>query len=69
MMKTLVTTIPMPSKQPTERQTDADEALLSQEGERLIILLIKRQTDLAQRLAGWEALDESIPEVDDDLLP
>ncbi len=54
---------------PRDLEMDADEALLSQEGERLIIVPIKRQTDLAQLLAGWQALDEPIPEVDDDLLP
>lgn len=54
---------------PRDLELDADEAILSKEGERLIIEPIKRRMDLATLLAGWEALDEPIPEVDDDLLP
>lgn len=54
---------------PRDLEMDADEAILSKEGERLIIEPIKRRADLATLLASWEALDESVPEVDDDLLP
>lgn len=54
---------------PRDLEMDADEAILSKEGERLIIEPIKSRTDLATLLAGWEALDEPVLEVDDGLLP
>ncbi len=54
---------------PRDLELDADEAILSKEGERLIIEPVKRRPDLATLLAGWEALDESLPAVDEGLLP
>ena len=54
---------------PRDLELNADEAILSKEGERLIIEPVKRRPDLATLLAGWEALDESLPAVDEGLLP
>ena len=54
---------------PRERELDADEAIVRKDGERLIVEPVKRRPDLATLLAGWEALDEPIPDADEGLLP
>ncbi len=54
---------------PRELELDADEAIISKEGERLIIQPVKRRPNLSSLLAEWETLDEPIPAVDDGLLP
>ena len=54
---------------PRELELDADEAIIRKDGERLIVEPVKRRTDLATLLAGWEPLDETIPDVDEGLLP
>ncbi|WP_295585700.1 AbrB/MazE/SpoVT family DNA-binding domain-containing protein [uncultured Lamprocystis sp.] len=50
-------------------ELDADEAIVSKDGERLIVEPVKRRPDLATLLAGWTPLDESLPAVDEGLLP
>lgn len=54
---------------PRDLELAADEALVRKDGERLIIEPAKRQPDLATLLAGWEPLDEPIPDADEGLLP
>ena len=54
---------------PREMELDADEAIIRRDGERLIIEPVKRQPNLATLLAGWEPLDESLPDVDEGLPP
>jgi len=50
---------------PREFELDADEATNRRDGERLIVEPVKRRPDLAWLLAGWEPLDEPLPDVDD----
>ena len=54
---------------PRELELDADEAIVRQDGERLIVEPVKRRPDIAILLAGWEPLDEPLPDVDQGLLP
>lgn len=54
---------------PRELELDADEAIVRKDGERLIVEPVKRRPDLATLLAGWEPLDEPIPDADEGLLP
>lgn len=53
---------------PRELELDADEAIVSRDGDRLIIEPVKRQQNLAQLLAGWEPLNERFPDVDNGLI-
>ena len=48
---------------------DADEAIVRKEGERLIVEPVNRRPNIATLLAGWEPLDESLPDADEGLLP
>lgn len=54
---------------PRALELDADEAIVRKDGDRLIVEPVRRRSDLATLLAGWEPLDEALPDVDDDLLP
>ena len=54
---------------PRELELDADEAIIRKDGERLIIEPVKHRPDLATLLAGWGPLDETLPDVDESLLP
>ena len=54
---------------PRELELDADEAIIRKDGERLIVEPVKRRPDLATLLAGWAMLDETLPDVDEGLLP
>ncbi|WP_373506428.1 antitoxin [Thiocapsa sp.] len=54
---------------PRELELDADEAIIRKDGECLIIEPVKRRPDLAKLLAGWGTLDETLPDVDEGLLP
>lgn len=54
---------------PRELELDADEAIVRKDGDRLIVEPVRRRPDLATLLAGWEPLDEILPDVDDGLLP
>lgn len=54
---------------PRELELDADEAIVRKDGERLIVEPLKRRPDIATLLAGWEPLDEPLPDVDQGLLP
>jgi antitoxin VapB len=54
---------------PRELELDADEATIRRDGERLIVEPVKRRPDLATLLAGWEPLDEPLPDADQGLLP
>ena len=46
-------------------ELDADEAIVRKDGARLIAEPVKRRPDLATLLAGWEPLDEPIPDADE----
>jgi antitoxin VapB len=50
-------------------ELDADEAILRKEGACLIVEPVRRRSDLATLLAGWEPLDEILADVDEGLLP
>ena len=54
---------------PRELELDADEAIVRKDGDRLIVEPVRRRPDLAALLAGWEPLDEILPDVDEGLLP
>ena len=54
---------------PRDLELDADEAIISKDGERLIVEPVKRRPDLATLLARWEPLDEIFPDVDEGLAP
>ncbi len=54
---------------PRDLELDADEAIISKDGERLIVEPVKRRPDLATLLARWEPLDETFPDVDEGLAP
>lgn len=54
---------------PRDLELDADEAIIRRDGKRLIIEPVARCPDLATLLAGWEPLDESLPDIDDGLPP
>ena len=54
---------------PRELELDADEAIVRKDGDHLIVEPVRRRPDLATLLAGWEPLDEILPDVDEDLLP
>jgi antitoxin VapB len=58
---------------PRELELDADEAIVRKDGDRLIVEPVPRRPDratpLATLLAGWEPLDEALPDVDEGLLP
>jgi len=54
---------------PRGLELDADEAIIRKDGERLIVEPVKRRPDLATLLAGWGPLDETLPDVDEGLLP
>jgi len=51
---------------PREFELDGDEALMARDGDRLVITPIRRKGLLAT-LAGLSPLDESIPEIDENL--
>ena len=53
---------------PREFELEGDEAILRKEGDRLVIEPI-RKGRLLTLLAGLEPLDETFPDVDDDLAP
>jgi len=54
---------------PRALELDADEATIRSDAERLIVKPVKRRPDLATLLAGWEPLDEPLPDVDEGPLP
>lgn len=54
---------------PREFELDADEAIVRKDGDCLIVEPVRRRPDLATLLAGWEPLDEILPDVDEGLLP
>jgi antitoxin VapB len=54
---------------PRELELDADEAIVRKDGDRLIVEPVRRRPDLVTLLAGWEPLDEILPDVDEGLLP
>jgi antitoxin VapB len=49
---------------PTEFELPGKEAIVRKEGDRLIVEPAKRHT-LLSLLAGWEPLDEELPEIED----
>jgi antitoxin VapB len=53
---------------PREFELEGDEAILRKEGDRLIIEPIRKEGLLAL-LASLEPLDETFPDVDEDLAP
>lgn len=53
---------------PRDWELDADEAIIRKEGDRLIIEPVKRPGLLAV-LAQLEPLDETLPDVDENLVP
>jgi len=54
---------------PRELELDADEAIIRKDGDCLIVEPVRRRPNLATLLAGWEPLDEVLPDVDERLLP
>ncbi len=54
---------------PRDLELDADEAIISKDGERLIVEPVRRRPSLAALLAEWGPLDEPFPDVDAGLLP
>jgi antitoxin VapB len=50
-------------------ELNADDAVIRSVGERLIIEPVKRRPDLATLLAGWQPVDDTLPDVDAGLLP
>ena len=53
---------------PVEFELPGDEAIISRDGDRLMIQPV-RQTNLLTLLASWEPLDEVFPDVDATLQP
>jgi antitoxin VapB len=53
---------------PVEFELAGREAMISRDGDRLIIEPV-RNGGLLDLLAGWEPLDEPFPDVDETLLP
>jgi antitoxin VapB len=53
---------------PREFELEGDEAILRKEGDRLIVEPVRKGRLLAL-LAALEPLDESLPDVDEDLAP
>ena len=53
---------------PVEFELPGNEAVISRDGDRLIIEPV-RKSNLLELLAGWKPLDEEFPDVDKDLLP
>ena len=53
---------------PVEFELPGNEAIVTRDGDRLIIEPV-RKTGLLELLAGWDELDETFPDVDADLLP
>lgn len=54
---------------PREFELPGDEAILRQEGERLVIEPVKPRRNLLEILATLEPIDEVFPDVDEGLLP
>jgi len=50
---------------PREFELPGDEAILRQDGNRLVIEPVKRKRNLLEILATLEPLDETLPEIDD----
>jgi antitoxin VapB len=50
---------------PREFELPGDEAILRQEGDRLVIEPIAPRRSLMDILATWEPIDEELPEIDD----
>ena len=50
---------------PREFELPGDEAILRQDGDRLVIEPAKRKRNLLEILATLEPLDETLPEIDD----
>lgn len=53
---------------PRDMELDAADAIIRNDGERLIADPIKRRRDLGTLLAGWKPLDETVPDVDEGLV-
>lgn len=53
---------------PVEFELPGNEALISREGDRLIVEPV-RKSSLLELLVSWDPLDEDLPDVDDRLLP
>ncbi len=49
---------------PREFELEGTEVLVRKDGDRLILIPIRKNT-LAELLASWEPLDETLPDVDD----
>jgi len=54
---------------PRGLELDADEAIVRRDGERLVLEPIRHGRDLKCSLTGWGPLAETIPDVDEGLLP
>lgn len=54
---------------PREFELPGEEAILRQEGDRLVIEPVKRKRDLLEILATLEPIEEAFPDVDEGLLP
>lgn len=53
---------------PVEFELPGTEAIISRDGDRLIIEPV-RKGGLLELLAGWEDLDDAFPDIDEGLLP
>ena len=50
---------------PVEFELPGDRALISREGDRIIIEPVRQSTGLLALLATWESLDEEFPTIED----
>jgi len=50
---------------PVEFELPGDRALISREGDRIIIEPVRKSTGLLALLATWEPLDEEFPTIED----
>ena len=50
---------------PREFELEGNEAIIHKEGDKLIIEPVARQNGLKELLAGWQPLDETLPEFPD----
>ena len=53
---------------PVEFELPGSDAIISRDGDRLIIEPVRR-SGLLELLAGWDDMDEAFPDVDEGLLP
>lgn len=50
---------------PVEFELPGERALISREGDRLIIEPVRKSTGLLELLGKWQPLDEDFPEIED----